>query len=148
MQQRVNIADTLPQVWKAMYNLSGSTASSGLPAGYKHLIKIRASQLNSCAFCLNMHTQEALKSGETQQRIFLLSAWRETDLFDEIEKALLALTEEITLIHQHGVSDETYSQAERFFSPEAIAEIIMSVVTINAWNRIAVSTHSPVERLI
>lgn len=130
-----------------MYALSGATASLGLAENYTHLIKIRASQINSCAFCINMHTQEALKFGETQQRIFLVSAWRETDLFSDAEKAVLALTEEVTLIHQHGVSNDAYTQAQQFFNADTIAAIIMAVVTINAWNRIAVSTHLPVEKI-
>ena len=93
-----------------------------------------------------MHTKEALKSGETQQRLFLLSTWRETNLFSDEEKAILALTDEVTLIHQNGVSDSTYKQAEQFFSPQTIAEIIMLIVLMNAWNRVAVSTHIPIGR--
>lgn len=93
-----------------------------------------------------MHTKEALQVGETQQRLFLLSAWRETDHFTEEEKAALAVAEEVTLIHQHGVSDETYKQAQKFFNEEKIAEIILESVMMNAWNRIAVSSKTPVER--
>ena len=88
-----------------------------------------------------MHTREALQHGETQQRLFLVSAWRETDLFSEEEKVLLALTEEVTLIHKHGLTSETYRAAEKFFDKELIAQLIMAIVTINAWNRIAISTH-------
>lgn len=112
----------------------------------KELIKIRASQINGCSYCLDMHNRDALKLGETQQRLFVLSAWRETDLFTEEEKALLALIEEVTLIHQKGVTDETYKNAEKFFNPETIAQIIMAIVLINAWNRIAISTHMPIPR--
>lgn len=90
-----------------------------------------------------MHTKESLKIGETHQRLFLLSAWKETNVFTDEEKAILALTEEVTLIHQNGVSDRTYRQAEQFFSPKTIGEIIMSTVLMNAWNRIAVSTNMP-----
>ena len=143
MGQRVNIEQTQPEAWKAMYGLSIAVSKSTLSPIQKHLIMVRASQINSCAFCINMHTKEALKLGETQQRLFLLSAWRETNLFTDEEKAILALTEEVTLIHQTGVSDSTYKQAEKFFSPETIGEIIMSIVLMNAWNRIAVSTHIP-----
>ncbi|GAB3503276.1 carboxymuconolactone decarboxylase family protein [Spirosoma knui] len=146
MQQRVNIEKTLPGVWKAMYHLSGAIASSTLTSIQKHLITIRASQLNSCAFCLNMHTKEALQAGELPQRIFLLSAWKETSLFTPEEKAILALTEEVTLIHQYGVSDETYSQARSFFDDQTIGEIISLIVVINSWNRIAVSTQLPVQK--
>ena len=126
-----------------MYGLSASVSQLSITPIQKELIKIRASQLNQCAFCLNMHTRDSLKLGETPQRIFLLNAWKEANLFTPEEKAILALTEEVTLIHQHGVSDATYQQAEQFFSPETIAEIIMSAVVINAWNRIAVSTNLP-----
>ena len=145
MQQRVNIEQTQPAAYKAMYHLSGAVNSSTLTPIHKGLIKMRASQLNSCAFCINMHTKEALQLGESQQRIFLLSAWRETDLFTPEEKAILALTEEVTLIHQHGVSNETYSKALEVFDEQTIGEIILSVVVINAWNRIAVSTQLPVQ---
>lgn len=148
MEQRVNIQQTVPDVWKAMYSLSGTVLkSSSLTPLQKHLIDVRASQLNSCAFCLNMHTQEALQSGETAQRLFVLSAWREAkNLFTDEEQAILAITEEVTLIHQSGLSEATYQQAARLFSAEAIAQIIMAVVAINAWNRIAVATHLPVSR--
>ena len=91
-----------------------------------------------------MHTKDALKMGETTQRIFLLNAWKETDLFTEEEKAILALTEEVTLIHQGGVKEETYNHAEKLFGQSYVAQLIMMIVTINAWNRIAVSTHMPV----
>lgn len=140
MEKRVNIQQTQPDIYKAMFGLSAVISKSELSTVHKHLIKVRASQINSCAYCINMHTKEALKIGETQQRLFLLSAWRETSVFTEEEKAVLALTEDVTLIHQHGVSDATYKQAEKFFSHETIGEIIMSIVLINAWNRIAVST--------
>ena len=144
MEQRVNIEQSQPQTWKAMYGLSAVVNKASISAIQKHLIMVRTSQINSCAFCLNMHTEEALKIGETQQRLFLVSAWRETDLFTDEEKAILALTEEVTLIHESGVSDSTYKQAEKFFSPQTIGEIIMSIIVMNAWNRIAVSTHLPV----
>ncbi|RYE53634.1 MAG: carboxymuconolactone decarboxylase family protein [Sphingobacteriales bacterium] len=140
MEKRVNIQNSHPDIYKAMFGLSVVISKSGLSPILTHLIKVRASQLNSCAFCINMHTKEALNIGESQQRLFLLSAWRETDLFTEEEKAVLVLTEEVTLIHQGGVSDRTYAQALKFFSEETIGEIIMSIVLINSWNRIAIST--------
>jgi len=143
MEQRVNIEQTQPEAWKALYGLAIILSKSTLSPIQKHLIMVRASQINSCAFCINMHTKEALKTSETQQRLFLLSAWKETNLFTDEEKAILALTEEVTLIHQNGVSDATYKQAEKFFSAETIGEIIMLIVLMNAWNRIAISTHLP-----
>ncbi|MFC5684142.1 carboxymuconolactone decarboxylase family protein [Flavobacterium sp. MAHUQ-51] len=137
---RVNINETEPQAFKAMYALEGYLATIQLSKIQKELIKIRASQINGCAFCIDMHTKDALKYGETTQRIFLLNAWNETQLFSEEEKVILAITEEITLITNKGLSDETYAKAEQFFDKNQIAQIIMIVVTINAWNRIAVST--------
>jgi alkylhydroperoxidase family enzyme len=91
-----------------------------------------------------MHTTDALKQGETAQRIFLLNAWKETGLFTEEEKIILAITEEVTLISQNGLSDETYRKAEQLFDGNQIAQIIMAVVTINAWNRIVISTKKTV----
>lgn len=140
MEKRININEIEPQAYKAMYALEGYLATTQLSKTNKELIKIRASQINGCAFCIDMHTKDALKYGETAQRIFLLNAWRETELFTEEEKVILAITEEITLIHNHGLSDETYEKAGQFFDKNTIAQIIMAVVTINAWNRIAVST--------
>ena len=140
METRVNVNETEPKAYKAMYALEGYMAATALSKTHKELVKIRASQINGCAYCIDMHTKEALKNGETAQRIFLLDAWRETDLFTDQEKVLLAMTEEITLIHKHGLSDETYKRAEQVFDKNYIAQIIMAVVTINAWNRIAIST--------
>jgi AhpD family alkylhydroperoxidase len=144
MQERVSIEKTQPEVWKAMYHLSGLSNSAGINPIQKHLIKIRASQINSCAYCINMHTKEALRGGESQQRLFLLSAWRETNMFTPEEKAILALTEEVTLNHQHGVTDTTYSRAQEFFDDKTIGEIIMAIVQINMWNRISVSMQTQV----
>lgn len=140
MKQRINIQEVLPHAWKAMYALSVSLGKTSLTPIQQHLVKVRASQINNCAFCINMHTKEALAIGETQQRLFVLSAWKEATLFTPEEKALLAITEEVTLIHQQGISDKTYQLAEQFFTGEVIAEIIMATVLMNGWNRIAVST--------
>jgi AhpD family alkylhydroperoxidase len=140
MEKRVNIQETEPQAYKAMYALEGYLATSQLSNTHKELIKIRSSQINGCAYCIDMHTKDALKYGETTQRIFLLSAWRETDLFTEEEKAVLAITEEVTLIHSQGLSDKTYQKAEAILDKNYIAQTIVAVATINAWNRIAIST--------
>lgn len=146
MEKRLNIYETEPAGYKAMMALEGYLATTALTKTHKELIKIRASQINGCAFCIDMHTKDALKNGETSQRIFLLNAWRETDLFSAEEKAILAITEEMTLIHQHGLSDASYQQALQFFDKNYVAQIILAVVTINAWNRIAVSTQLEVPR--
>lgn len=141
MEQRVNIEQALPEAYKAMYALTISLGKTNLNSIQKNLIKLRTSQINGCAYCLDMHSKEALKAGETTQRIFILSAWRETDLFTQEEKAILALVEEITLISHSGISDNSYKNAAEFFSEETIAQIIMSTIVMNSWNRIAISTH-------
>lgn len=140
MEKRINIQQTEPQAFKAMFALEGYLQTSQLSKTHKNLIKIRASQINGCAYCIDMHTQEGLKAGETSQRIFLLNAWRESTLFTDDEKVILALTEEITLIHRGGLSEKTYQEAEQRFGSTYLAQLIMATVTINAWNRIAIST--------
>ena len=144
MGKRINVSETEPLAFKAMYALEGYLASAQLTKSLKELIKIRASQINGCAFCIDMHTKDALKNGESPQRIFLLNAWRETNLFSDEERVALAMTEEITLLHQAGLRDKTYQEALVLFSENQIAQIIMAIVTINAWNRIAVSTCLPI----
>jgi len=142
MEKRINAQNLEPQAYKAMFGLETYLANTDLSKTIKELIKIRVSQINSCAYCLDMHTKDALKYGETQQRIFVLSAWREAAyLYTDEEQTVLAMAEEITLIHQNGLTDETYQKATEFFTENQIAQIIMAIVTINAWNRIAVSTH-------
>ena len=143
MEQRTNIAEMLPSSYKAMYDLSITVNKSSLTPIQKELIKIRASQINGCGFCLNIHTADALNAGEKKERIFLLNVWKESNLFSEEEKAMLSIVEEVTLIHNNGLSYATYREAQNFFNEEEIAEIIMSTVVINAWNRIAISTHLP-----
>lgn len=139
METRVNILKTAPEAYKAMMGLEKFLASTSLTPIHKELIKIRASQINGCAYCINMHTRDARKMGETEQRIYLLNAWRETQLYTEEEQAILAMTEEITLIQNH-LSKASYDNARRLFDEEYIAAIIMMITTINAWNRIAIST--------
>ncbi|MCJ0743908.1 carboxymuconolactone decarboxylase family protein [Pedobacter montanisoli] len=144
MEKRMDISKLEPEAYKQMLGLENYLQNSQLSKTHLELIKIRASQINGCAFCINMHTTDALKQGETAQRIFLLNAWRETTLFSEEERTILAMTEEITLIYQKGLSDETYKQAEKYFDANYIAQIIMAIVTINGWNRIAISSRTPV----
>ncbi len=142
MQKRLNIKEVAPNALNAMVALEIYLSNCSLSKSNKELIKIRASQINGCAYCINIHTQDAIKNGETNQRIFLLNAWREAqDIFTEEEKIVLAITEEITLIHQNGLSDATYSNALSFFSEEQIADIITAIITINLWNRVVLSTH-------
>lgn len=144
MEKRIDIQQLEPDAFKAMFALENYLQNSRLSKTHFYLIKIRASQINGCAFCINMHASDALKQGETAQRIFLLNAWKETGLFTEEEKTILAMTEEVTLISQNGLSEHTYRLAKQFFDENQIAQIIMAVVTINAWNRIVISTRKTV----
>jgi len=142
MQKRFNIKAAAPNALKAMIGLETYVSQCSISKTTKELIKIRASQINGCAYCINIHTQDAIKNGETSQRIFLLNAWREAEgIFTEEERVVLAITEEITLIHQSGLSDDTYTNALQFFSETQIADIITAVITINIWNRVVLSTH-------
>ncbi|CAM3941403.1 carboxymuconolactone decarboxylase family protein [Mucilaginibacter galii] len=140
METRININEIDQAAYKAMYALEGYIQKSGLDKNLYELIKIRASQINGCAYCLNMHTRDARKLGETEQRIYVLPAWRETNFFTEEEQAALALTEEVTNIQTH-VSTATYQNAIKVLGDQRTAQVIMAAVTINAWNRIAISTH-------
>jgi AhpD family alkylhydroperoxidase len=141
---RLNIQQIAPEAYKAMFGLEKYLNGSQLSPAHRHLIKLRASQINGCAYCVNMHSREARQHGETEQRLYLLPVWRETTLFTAEERALLALTEEVTLIGQH-VSDATYEAALALFGEQYLAHAIMAIVTINAWNRIGVTTQLQIE---
>lgn len=118
---------------------------SGLDKTIYELIKTRASQINGCAYCINMHTRDAIKLGETTQRLFVLDAWRETQLYTEKERAALALTEAMTLIAGKEVPDDIYDNAASLFTEQELAAIIMTIVTINAWNRISITSRTPLD---
>ena len=149
MQKRMNIITKEPKAFKAMMELETYLSEISISKSLKELIKIRASQINGCVYCIDMHTKDALKNGETNQRIFLLNAWKETNgIFTNEERTILAITEEVTLIHQNGLSDNTFEKAKQFFSENQISEIIMAVITINSWNRIAISGYFQPEQII
>ena len=139
MKPRIKIDQAEPAGYKAVLGLEKFIESTPLTRTHKDLIKIRASQINGCAFCIDMHTKEARKAGENEQRIYALNAWRDTDFFTEEERAILALTEEVTLISSH-VSDETYEQAAGLLDETYLAQVILSIITINVWNRIGITT--------
>lgn len=138
--KRINIKDLEPNAYQAMMTLENYGKTCALDPLLKELLKMRASQINGCAYCLDMHTEDALKIGENPRRIFALSVWHESHLFSKKERILLQLTEEITKISENGVSDETYKKVISTFGEQTTAQIIMLIITINAWNRIAVST--------
>ena len=139
MSARLKVGKVQPEAYKALNALDVYNSKSGIDKLQREMIKIRASQINGCAYCVNSHTKDALKLGETAQRIFLMGVWREAkNVFSEEEQLLLEMTEQITLIHQHGLSDDLYEKSIRLFGEEKTAQIIMAIITINAWNRIGV----------
>ena len=136
---RIKVYKTSPELYDAMMVLSNAAAKDLDPA-IGELIKIRASQINHCAFCLDMHTRDARKHGITEQQLDVLAAWEEAGhLFDERERAALALTEAITELGNGHVSDEVYARAAAVFSERELGQVIAMAVTINAWNRINVT---------
>ncbi|MCW8332192.1 carboxymuconolactone decarboxylase family protein [Photobacterium sp. SDRW27] len=137
---RVNIYAAQPEAYNAMFGLENYIKKSNLSPVLNELIRVRTSQINGCAYCIQMHTTAALEQGETQERLFSLPAWKESQLFTSEERAVLALTEEITHISKHGVSDTTYKQLAEYFEEVQIAQLIMLVSVMNTWNRIAVAT--------
>lgn len=142
MAQRLSVQDVAPSAYEAVLALERYVRSSGLTKPLQALVKIRASQLNGCAFCLDMHHRDARAGGEDQRRLDVLSAWREApDLFDGQEQAALAFTEAVTLIGDHGVPDDIWSDTRRHFGDVGTVHLLMAVTTINVWNRLAVSTH-------
>jgi AhpD family alkylhydroperoxidase len=137
---RIKLKKLSPDFHKAMIALDGA-AAAGLDPALAELVRIRASQLNGCAHCLDMHTKDARAGGEAEQRIYLLSAWRESPgLYTEKEQAALALTEAVTLVADGHVPDDVYERAAAHFPDAELSQLIAQIITINAWNRIAIST--------
>lgn len=139
METRIKIDQVEQAGYKAILGLEKFIESTPLTRIHKDLIKIRASQVNGCAFCIDMHTRDARKAGETEQRIYSLNAWRDTPFFTNDERAVLALTEEVTLISNH-VKDKTYQDALDLLGESYLAQVILAIITINAWNRIGIAT--------
>jgi len=140
MKTRINLSQIDPEAYKAMLGLETYIQKSGLDKKHYELIKIRTSQINGCAYCLDMHTKDARKLGETEQRIYVLPAWRETTFFTEEEQVILALTEEIANIQGH-VSDATFENAIKVLGEKTTQQVIFAAITINGWNRLAITAH-------
>lgn len=139
MKQRLNYAKIAPDALKGMLEIETYVAASGLERSLYELVKTRASQLNGCAYCLDMHTKDARKAGETEQRLYALSAWRETPFYTDRERAGLEWTESLTLISENDVPDSLYEAVRKHFSEEELVALTMAIVAINAWNRLAIS---------
>ncbi|MEJ2615643.1 MAG: carboxymuconolactone decarboxylase family protein [Ignavibacteriaceae bacterium] len=142
LTERFKMKEISPNGYKAVLALENYICNSNIKPVFREMIKIRASQINGCAYCIDMHTKDVRELGESERRIYALSAWRESPLFSNQERALLAATEEITNISIKGLSEGTYCNLTKYFDEQAIADIILINVTINSWNRIAVSLHS------
>lgn len=140
MKTRLEFGKVEPAAYHAMMEVENYVRASGLDKTLVELIKTRASQINSCAFCIDMHTKDARYAGETEQRLYALSAWSETPFFTPQERAALALTEAVTQIGKQGVPDPVYEEVSRYFTPEQIVKLLMAIVAINAWNRLCIAT--------
>jgi len=137
---RLNLAKAAPKVFRALIGFD-SAAREGLDPTLVELIQIRASHLNRCAYCLHMHTNDARKAGETEDRLHMVPVWREArHFFTEREQAALALTEAVTLVADAGVPDEVYAQAAAHFDEQELAHVLSLILAINTWNRVALST--------
>lgn len=140
MKPCFNLLQAVPQAYKPLLELDKMLADTQLDKIQREMIKIRTSQINGCAYCLNMHSKDALKYGERQERIFVMSAWREArNWFSEQDQVILELTEQVTLISKHGVSDELFEKAVATFGEVTVAQIILAIVSMNAWNRLGIS---------
>jgi len=136
---RVSLSEQAPDIYKAMLRLDQAAADTPLERPLKELVRIRASQVNGCAYCLDMHTLDARSIGESEQRIYALPAWREAPFFTARERAALALTEAVTLVHHGHVPDDVYAQAAAEFSAAELAQLSWLIVVINAWNRVGIT---------
>ncbi|MBA4167733.1 MAG: carboxymuconolactone decarboxylase family protein [Chitinophagaceae bacterium] len=140
MAKRKFLRESDPKAFDTMLAFERYLAESSLNRTDAELIKIRVSQINGCAYCIDKHIRDALSIGESGRRIYLLSVWRETSLFTAREQAILALAEEMTQIADHGVSDEVYDQAIGLLGQQYTTEVMMAIVAMNAWNRIGITT--------
>lgn len=137
-QQRINYYAAAPQAMKAMMGLEKAAAASVLPASLRELVRIRASQINGCAYCIDMHTADAIKAGETPRRLMAISAWKETPFFDARERAALLWTETLTLVAEKHAPDDIYEEVAAQFSEQELSELTFVIAAINAWNRFGV----------
>ena len=142
---RFNLTDMPPEAYRHLLEMEGLIARNVEPTLY-HLIKLRASQINGCAYCLEMHTDQALHRGERPERLTSLDGWHESPLYSDKERAAIAWTEELTLIADSGASREAFDDLKAHFSDEEIGWLILAAVQINNWNRIAISTRAQYER--
>lgn len=144
MEQRLAYGEFGQGGVTALGKLEAYVRHSGLEHSLLELVKMRASQLNACGYCLDMHSKDARAAGETEQRLYVLPAWREAPFFTDRERAALEWTETVTLIAQNDVSDELYARVREQFSEQELVDLTLAIIGINSWNRLAISFRSPV----
>lgn len=142
MKQRLQFFAKAPEIMKAVMALNKAVEECGLEASLMHLVKLRASQINGCSYCVEMHSREARLDGETETRLYLVAAWRESPLFSERERAALAWTEKVTNISDNGIPDDLYARTLEQFSEEELVKLTVVIGMINTWNRLCVSFHA------
>jgi len=142
MKPRLDVTKATPGAYKAMLGLEAYLAHSSIEKPLRELIKMRVSQINGCAYCLDMHSKDARAGGETEQRLYLLNAWREAPFYSDRERAALAWAEAVTLVHETHVPDELYEETCKYFSEAELMDLTLLVTTINSWNRIAIAFRS------
>ena len=142
MESRIDYRKFSPEPLQALLAIEKYIASCSLDHKFVHLLKLRASQINGCAYCIDMHSIDARAAGETEQRLYALDAWRETPFYDDRERAALAWVEAVTLVAQTHVPDSVYEETRKHFSDQEIVDLTYLTVAINAWNRLAVSTRA------
>jgi AhpD family alkylhydroperoxidase len=142
MSARIDYNKVAPGALRAMFGLERYVHDSGLEPSLLHLIKMRASQINGCAYCLDMHSKDARAGGETEQRLYVLNAWREAPFYTERERAALEWTEALTLVAENHVPDEIYNEVRQHFSEQELVNLSLAIVAINGWNRLAISFRS------
>ena len=141
---RIDYVHASPDAFKALLHTEQQVHKSGLEESLIELVKMRASQINGCAYCLDMHSKDARAQGETEQRLYLLNAWRETPFYSERERAALAWTEAVTRVADGGISDELYAEVHKHFDEKGIVDLTLAVIAINGWNRMAIAFRSKV----
>jgi AhpD family alkylhydroperoxidase len=143
MQPRINYSAASPELLQAMMGLETYLHECGLERELLELVKLRASQINGCAYCIDMHTKDARARGETEQRLYLLDAWREAPFYSERERAAIEWAEAVTLVTQGHVPDEVYERVRAHFTEKELADLTLAVVAINGWNRLSISFRVP-----
>ncbi|MCC6147154.1 MAG: carboxymuconolactone decarboxylase family protein [Anaerolineaceae bacterium] len=142
-KQRIAYSKIAPEGIESLLKLEAYIKSTGLEPALRELVKLRASQINGCAYCIDMHTKDARAHGETEQRLYGVTAWRETPFYSERERAALAWTEAVTKISEDQVPDETYNQVKGHFTEKELVDLTLAVIAINSWNRLAISFRTP-----